>query len=353
MRIASTFFICFVCVIPAFAVVATAPAVLETDPVSSADDAADDACFWVHPSDPEKSIIIGTNKDAGLVVYGLDGKQVQFLQDGKMNNVDVRYGFTLGHSAVDIVIASNRSDDTLAVYSVDAASGTLKAAGSIKTKMKLVYGLCMYRSASDGNYYVFVTSEDGEVEQWKLKESPNVKVDGELVRSIKVGDKTEGCVADDDAGVVFFAEEEMGIWCYGAEPNAGTERRKIDGMKPEGHLTADVEGLAIYYGPDKKGYLLASSQGDSTFTVYEREGKNAYLGSFQIAAAGEIDAVTGSDGIDVLNTSFGTRFAKGAFITQDDENDSGNQNFKLVQWESIAGAMTPPLMVEPSRSPRH
>lgn len=73
----------------------------------------------------------------------------------------------------------------------------------------------------------------------------------------------EGCVADDDLGHRYIGEEEAGIWKYGAEPDAPTDaRRSIDSTGRGGHLTPDVEGLAIRYGPGGSGLLIASSQGD-------------------------------------------------------------------------------------------
>ncbi|MCC6155034.1 MAG: phytase, partial [Candidatus Hydrogenedentes bacterium] len=239
--------LCFPLLITAYAAFAQPSLVvptLETDPVQHADDAADDACFWVHPDRPEMSLIVGTDKQGGLVVYDVDGKQLQYLPDGKMNNVDLRYGYPLGGVPTDIVIASNRSDMSLTIYRVDTASCRLVSAGKIATGMKLVYGFGMYRSAKTGAYFAFVNSEDGEVQQWKLNDSQG-KIDGELVRSFDAGTQTEGCVADDDAGVFYIGEEEKGIWRYGAEPDAGTNRTLVDSVKPDGRLTADVEGLTI------------------------------------------------------------------------------------------------------------
>ena len=66
--------------------------VAQTDPVATTEDAADDPAVWVHPTDPARSLVIGTNKKAGLVVYELTGKTVQVLDDGRMNNVDVVQG---------------------------------------------------------------------------------------------------------------------------------------------------------------------------------------------------------------------------------------------------------------------
>ncbi|MBL7154065.1 MAG: phytase, partial [Phycisphaerae bacterium] len=97
-------------------------ATVETDPVPHAGDRADDATVWVHPTDPNRSVIIGTDKDdtaGGLVVYDLAGKQMSFTTGGKMNNVDVRYNFPLGGKEVDIIAVGNRTDDSIAVYTID------------------------------------------------------------------------------------------------------------------------------------------------------------------------------------------------------------------------------------------
>jgi 3-phytase len=43
-------------------------ATVETDPVPSSGDAADDPALWIHPTEPASSLIVGTDKDAGLGV---------------------------------------------------------------------------------------------------------------------------------------------------------------------------------------------------------------------------------------------------------------------------------------------
>jgi myo-inositol-hexaphosphate 3-phosphohydrolase len=71
-------------------------ATMETQPVDHGGDAADDPAIFVHPTDPAKSAIIATDKKGGMLVYDLTGKLLQYLPDGKMNNVDLRAGFKLG-----------------------------------------------------------------------------------------------------------------------------------------------------------------------------------------------------------------------------------------------------------------
>src|SRR5262245_9468147 len=345
------------CLAPAaLAQTATVSATVETVPVPDGGDAADDMAIWVHPTVPGLSLVIGTDKDQGLAVYDLSGNQLQFLPDGQLNNVDLRYGFPLGLAQVALVTSGERSNDLLAVYAVDPVSRTLSnvAARDIPLGFQ-VYGCCMYRSQDTGEYYFFGTSENGVVKQFRLFEAAGGGVDAQEVRTFDVGGQSEGCVADDENGWFFVSEEDVGIWRYGAEPGDGDSRIPVDTVGPSGHLTADVEGLSIYYAPGGAGYLLASSQGSNTFVVYQRAAPHAYLLTFQVGTNGGlgIDGVSETDGIDVTNRGLGSAFPGGLFVAQDDNNTSPslNQNFKLVPWPAIANASDPPLIIEPSYGP--
>lgn len=328
--------------------------VLETTPVPSRGDAADDAAFWVHPTDPALSTLICTDKEAGLAVYDLSGKQMQFLQDGKLNNVDLRHDFPLGGARVDLVTSGEKETNRLAIYVVDPSTRLLRdAAARVITLGIRVGGCCMYRSPVTGDTYFFGTSKSGEAEQWRLFDAGEGRVDAERVRAFDVGGASESCVADDETGHFFVSEETVGIWRYGAEPDAGTQRFQVDRVGKPGHLSADVEGLAIYYSSGGAGYLLASSQGNDRFVVYDRRAPHAHRLSFRV---GEnpglgIDRVTETDGIDVLNLALGEAFPDGALVVQDGTNQGANQNFKLVPWGSIARAANPPLRIDASTLP--
>jgi 3-phytase len=329
-------------------------ATVETEPVPSSGDAADDAAIWVHPADSSLSLIIGTDKDSGLAVYDLAGVQVQFLADGELNNVDVRYDFPLGDTSVDIVAAGNRTDDTIAVYAIDPVTGELQsvAAGPLPVGLTEAYGFCLYRSAVSGVFYAFVNDKEGDVEQWRLQDNGQGQVEAVLVRSFSVGSQTEGMVADDELGRLYVGEEDVGIWRYGAEPDAGVDRTLVDSTGEQGHLVADVEGLAIYYAGNGAGYVLASSQGASQFTVYERQGGNDYLMTFEVVGREAIDDVSGTDGIDVSNVALGSAFPHGLFVAQDNDNAGDNQNYKLVPWDEIANGGSPRLDIDTSWDPR-
>ena len=325
---------------------------VETDPVPSNGDAADDPAVWVHATDAALSVVLGTDKGAGIAVYDLDGLELQFDPAGELNNVDVRYGFSLNGELVDIAAASNRTDDSIAIFKIDPATGLLTdvALGSGISVGITVYGFCLYASAS-GDHYAFVNSKDGEVEQWQLRDDGAGLVDGTLMRSFDVGGQTEGCVADDRWAHFYIGEEDTGIWRYGAEPGDGTTRVQVDHTGTGGNLVADVEGLTLYAPAGAAGYLIASSQGDDSFVLYERGATNAFVGRFTIGPGVGIDAVSETDGIDVVNVALSTGFPNGFFVAQDGANHPGHQNYKLVPWESIAMAFSPALLIDPTPAP--
>ena len=314
-------------------------ATVETEPVPHGGDAADDPAVWVNPEDPSKSAIVGTDKKGGLAVYDLAGRQLQYLPVGDMNNVDVRPAvdsFTLSGRPVVLVVAGNRSSNTIGVFALDPRTRQLRDVAGAPIKPDLeVYGSCLYRSAGTGSVYEFVNSKAGEVEQWKLTDDGSGRVVGERVRTFGVQSQTEGCVADDELGQLYLGEETRGIWRFGAEPDGGNAGKLIAEVSDSPPLVGQVEGLTLAPEAGGTGYLIASSQGDSSFAVFRREDDNGYVGSFRIARGGAIDGTDQTDGIDVAATPLGPAFPSGVFVAQDGENDEVAQNFKLVRLDQL------------------
>jgi 3-phytase len=319
----------------------------ETDPVYHSGDAADDMCVWVNPEDPSASLIIGTDKKGGLVVYELDGTIRQYIPCGEVNNVDIRAGYMLDGEAAAVIGASNQSDNSIVFFTVNEAERSLESVtDAVQYAGIEVYGFCMYRSPLDGEYYCFVNSRDGEVEQWRL-ETPSpgtIRLASPAARAFTVGSQTEGCVADDAQQGFYISEEEVGIWRYGAEPGDGSARVGVDTIALNPDLAMDLEGLALYTVGADGGYLVASSQGSSSFAVYTRTG-NLYLGSFRIVDGLEVDGVSDTDGIEAVSADLGGAYSSGLFIAQDGTNSRpyAYQNFKLVPWGRIASVFEPPL----------
>lgn len=319
------------------------PAFAETVPIPNVEDAADDPAIFVNPLDPARSLILGTDKEGGLSIYDLAGAEVQRFDNGPQNNVDLR---PIQRGDREDILATTSTNDyaKVFVYRVDPASARLERllSSTIKTGVE-AEGLCMYRSAVSKKTYVFVngddevTDEDGIVEQYELAWDPGAeRFDARLVRRIDVGGDVEGCVADDGYGAFFISEEDTGVWRYGAEPDAGETRELVERLGTGGRIRYNAEGLAIY-DSGEGGYLVVSSQGSDDFLLYDRRAPHAYRGGFQIGAGAGVDAVSHTDGIDVVASPL-PGLAEGLFVAQDDENDGQNQNFKLVRWSDIRAA---------------
>jgi 3-phytase len=199
----------------------------------------------------------------------------------------------------------------------------------------------MYRSASSGEYYVFVNEGgDGTFRQWRLFDNGEGKVTVEQVREFAVGSQAEGCVADDELGTLYIAEEGHGLWKYSAEPEGGADRVLIDSTGDDGRLTDDVEGVALWIGAEGRGYLVASNQGADNYAVYRREGDNEWVGFFHVIADPGlgIDGASETDGLDVTSAPLGERYPAGLLVVQDGRNiaPEERQNFKFVSWQDVA-----------------
>ena len=327
---------------------------VETEPVPHKGDAADTPAIWVHPTDAGKSLVLGTDKKGALIVYDLDGRERQRASDGsRPNDVDVLYDFVLGGQRCDLALAGCRGPDAMGVkvWRVDPDQGLLTdvTAGGIIPVFggAQPYGSCVYRSPRSGDSFFFVTTMKGQVEQYRLEDAGGGKVSAARVRGFSVGSICEGCVADPELGTYYLSEERVGIWKFGAEPDAGDQRALVAKVGEHG-LTADVEGLTLYCATGGKGYLIASSQGSSTFNVYTREGDNRYVLTIDPRPGG-IDDVDHTDGVAVTNRPLSSRFPQGLFVAQDGRNRPLNQNFKLYGWEDIAGQR---LLADTDWSPR-
>ena len=317
--------------------VATVSAIAETEAVASARDAADDPAIWRDPRDPQRSLIVATDKQAGLNVYDLTGRRLSSAPAGRVNNVDVRTVRVGGRDRA-IVAASDRNDVTagkLALFELDPKAGQLTGLGRFPVSAGEAYGLCLYQPGR-GPLYAFVVDKDGAVNQMRIDLSAT-QATASVVRRMKLATQSEGCVADDRTGTLYVAEEDVGIWRFGAEPDApvtGELVAKADGVQ----LVADAEGLAIAAERREGGWLVASSQGDSTYAVY-RLPTMAFVGRFRIGPGATIGGTSETDGIEISTSSFGGRLSGGIMIAQDGENAPAAQNFKIVRWADIRTAL--------------
>lgn len=306
----------------------------ETVAVKSDDDAADDPAIWRNPANPAASLIVGTDKKAGLYVYGLDGKVRDFVDAGRVNNVDLAET-----SAGIIVAASDRNDEAngkIALFHLDTAKARLLPLGVVPAGPGEAYGICLWATPGGdgpGALTAFVTFKDGSVRQLELDVAAGTS---HRVRTLKLGSQPEGCVVDPRTARLYVGEEDVGIWRFDARAAAGTRGRliaKVDGQ----HLVADVEGLTIAAeGAGHGGWLVASSQGDNAYAVY-RLSDEQYAGRFRVVA-GRLGGAEETDGIAVMAGDFGPAYPAGLMVTQDGVNQP-SQNFKLTGWGKIKAAL--------------
>ena len=317
------------------------PARGQTAPVGRFGDAADDPAIWIHPTDPARSRLLGTDKKWGLLSYDLAGHELQALGVGRLNNVDVRQQVRLGGQWVDLAVATHRDQSALAIFEIDA-DGVLHDKGRAPTGLGDLYGVCLYQPAG-GGLEVFANDTDGRFVHMRIAADGD-GYRAERLRAFAFDGQAEGCVVDDAQGRLFVAEEKAGLWVMSAAAASAAAPRLILPVAP-GRLQADAEGLALYHGA-AGSYLVASSQGDSHYVVLDARPPYAYRGRFRIGIhpALGIDGTSDTDGLEVSSANLGGVFERGLMVVQDGRKrlPDGAQNFKVVAWRDIARALALP-----------
>ena len=300
---------------------------VETEPVFAGDDAADDMCVLENFNNPEKSLIISSDKKYGIIVYDLDGVKLYDYEVGRINNVDILPSRSIQNKY--IVAGTNRTYNSIDIYSFNS-KGELENLILRKEihSLKDVYGVTFYRD--EFNTYLFISGKKGNVEQWSYN-NDEVNSEVKFVRKLRFSSLVEGLVADESKGKIYMGQERKGIWELNASPKLEEDKKLI--FKKNKYFKPDFEGLTIRDDGDGKGYLITSVQGSNGYLIIDRNSLKAKM-FFRIIDGNKIDGTTETDGIDVSSIKT-SKFPNGFFIAQDDDNDGLNQNFKLVDWNKI------------------
>lgn len=308
----------------------------ETAAVATANaDAADDPAIWRNPADPAASLIVATDKRAGLNVYDLTGRQRHAVAAGRVNNVDLLDATIAGRRGV-LVAASDRNDPLagrIALYRLDTATARLVPLGTVAAGAGEAYGICLMPHGDEAD--AFVVMKDGTINQVALDLRAAVPT-GAIVRTLKLATQSEGCVVDPRTSRLYVAEEDAGIWRFDARREGGivpVAVARVDGRT----LVADVEGLALARSAAGGGLLVASSQGDNAYALFDLATER-FAGRFRIGA-GRFGATSETDGIEVALGDFGPDYPAGVMIAQDGDNAPAAQNFKLVDWRAVGAAI--------------
>ena len=386
----------------------TIPSSVNTRPFASYDEApatvdADDPAIWVHPERPGDSLIVGTLKDAGLVVYDLRGRVVQLIAPPNLPTIDIT------------------ADDVPRVYPWRVVQPSPIQPSELDAGLQANplddqdtgYGVGLWHDGDD--LYAFVSQRNrSTVQQLKLSAAPGGKVTYRPVRAFlfdpnfrlkergepalrwtpcrenaNEDPQSEGILIDPASETLYVAFETIGVYriplhhrlpsalrigreflfepvqsfgkpyhavpdddefeCeYDAEgePEDGTIVAAGSDAFAGANLAVDVEGLAFYETGRKSGYLVVSSQGDNTFHLYDRRGNNRHLGVFTVEQTGD------SDGVAITSAALGRGFPDGIVAVQNGEAEDpantdpingfeydGSTQFRFVDWRKIAKAL--------------
>ncbi len=339
-------------VVGAMALVATEihaqgiPATISVNPkvsTASVSDDADDPAIWIHPADPAKSVIIGTDKgdSGGLYVWDMAGKQIQRIGLGKPNNVDVRYGMSVGGQRIDIAVVNLRITKEMKVFRINPPNGTLTdittSSGIETPELDDPYGLCLYQRPSDGAMFVIQSTQLGatsNLHQYRLEDDGTGKIKGTYIRAFgnnTISEYVEGLVADDELGYVYASDEPNAVRKYYADPDRGDNNQIVAFGTGDG-ISGDREGLAIYQCRGGTGYILLSNQAGTDVKVYRREGDNGNPHRHSLVTTIRTNGSADTDGLDVTNLPTSAKFPYGFLVT----HNAPDAQFNLYAWEDIA-----------------
>ncbi len=287
----------------------------------------DDPAIWIHADDPEKSLILGTDKNScgGLYVYDLQGRILREKSISNLkrpNNVDVEYGMLLGGRSVDIAVVTERESHQMRVFQLPEMApvdggGLPVFEGETGDGKRDLMGISLYRRSGDGAIFAIISRKNGPpgtyLWQYLLHDNGTGLVRATLVRRFGMfsGKKEiEAIAVDDQLGYVYYSDEGFGVRKYYADPSRGNAELTV--FATHG-FTEDHEGISIYCQTPETGYILVSDQAANKFHIFPREGAPGQPHHHPLL---EIIATSTheSDGSEITATPMGMRYPKGLFV---------------------------------------
>lgn len=298
----------------------------------------DDPSIWIHPTDPSKSIIVGTDKDTDGALYAFDlkGKIIAKSEVLKRpNNVDIAYGLVIDGKKVDIAVTTERESNKIRIFSLPDLKAIDNGGISVfdGSALRDPMGIALYTRPSDKKIFAIVGRKSGPSGSylWQYELSGNGKfATAKVVRKFGAysGKKEiEAIAVDNELGTVLYCDEQFGIRKYKADP-ALNDNKELTIFGKTG-FKADNEGIAIYKKTDSTGYILVSNQQANTFMVYPREGAKGNPDDYPLLA--EIPTSTiECDGADATSINLGGSFKNGLFVAM-----SNGMTFHYYSWDLI------------------
>lgn len=296
-------------------------------------DDPDDPAIWIHPTDPELSLVLGTNKVAApngaLVVFDLAGTALQTI-DGidRPNNVDLRG---------NLAALTERNKSALRFFAIDPKTRQVTGLSSVPVfagetgDLAAPMGIALYRRASDGALFAIVGRKSGPTEgylwQYRVVNESSPAPGLELVRKFGKFSGTgeiESIVADDERGYVYYSDEGAGIRKYHADPDHPDAASELALFGTTGYR-GDREGLGV------AGDVIVSTdqiENGSRYLLYRRDGTPSNPHDHREVLAVIEPGADATDGLEVTATPLGPRFPQGLLVVM----NSGPKNFLYYSW---------------------
>jgi 3-phytase len=287
----------------------------------------DDPAIWVHPTDPSKSIVFGTDKETNGAIYAFD-LEGNILEDKTIrnikrpNNVDVGYGFRMNDTlTTDIMVFTEREKQQIRLFSVpemipldNGGFSVFEDAENIESKLPM--GIALYKSPKEGLFYAIVSRKNGPKKGYLYQYILTLKggrIQTKLVR--KFGDfsgkkEIEAIAVDAEMGFIYYSDEGHGIRKYYAEPSKGNEEISCFGRD---YFLEDMEGIAIAKLKNQSGYLIVSDQQRGQFNLFDRK-TNAFIKAVNLTT-------TATDGCEVVTVPLNKKFKSGLFVAMNEEKN--------------------------------
>lgn len=301
----------------------------------------DDPAIWIHPTNPSKSLVIGTDKhkDGALYAFNLKGKIVKVSTAlNRPNNVDIAYGFPFKGELIDIAAVTERLNQRIRIFKlpelkpIDQGDLVVFNGDTVRAPM----GIALYKRKRDNSFFVFVSGKSGPEEeyigQYLLNCVDENKIELTPVREFgnySGKQEIEAIAVDDDLGYVYYSDETVGVRKYHADPEKPGANRELAIFATEG-FTRDHEGISIYKKTDKTGYILVSDQQANQFWIFPREGTAENPHDHEPTKIIKT-STKDSDGSEVTNIPL-PGFPLGLFVAMSDD-----KTFQYYSWEDIAG----------------
>ena len=369
----------------------------ETNPIPAGIETSDDPAIFYNSKNPEKSLILGVSKNkikyggkAGLGVYNLEGKELNYIVHDRLNNVDLRQNVLLNNKYYNLAIGSNRDKKAISLFSIISYPPYIELIDDLKLNVKgkklreEPYGICSYHN--EGEFHAFLPMKNGKIYQFLIINNDNKfsaefvdvidfrkhvsrKVD-ELIIDTTVKDvvyetrldknelieelndalkdrfQLEGCVADDENKKLYFGVEQLGVVSYDITKKKMKLLFQVKKSKSspdatvflngEPRYTNDIEGLSLIDINNEK-HILVSVQGISEYAVLEAN-SGTYKGSFKLKMKN--DEITETDGLDILQMPLGSSMPHGLLVVHDHHNldqdgNIENGNYKFISLEKV------------------